>query len=135
MIFQSNIQVDGGFPCPSLTDEEQEECAMPECPYTEWGDWGRCAGEYCGSDSKGNSYRGSRSRARDCIPAVSTRRKCVHFKQHCCKGDESNINRRMMVSSLVVRQLMKRERNAICLNAPTLSISIVNSIVVSTLKS
>lgn len=27
----------------------------------------------------------------------------------------------MMVSSLVVRQLMKRERNAICLNAPTLS--------------
>ena len=63
----SNIQVDGGFPCPSQTDEEEEACDMPECPYTDWGDWTSCRGEFCGAGEVG-----SRTRTRDCIPAVSS---------------------------------------------------------------
>merc|ERR1719373_1552138 len=56
--------VDGGFPCPSQTDEEEEACDMPECPYTDWGDWTSCRGEFCGAGEGG-----SRTRTRDCIPA------------------------------------------------------------------
>ena len=39
---------------------------MPECPYTDWEDWSKCIGEFCGAGQVG-----SRTRTRNCIPAVS----------------------------------------------------------------
>ena len=59
------IQVDGGFDCPSATDEDQETCDMPECTWSDWSDWSECGGADCGQT-------GSMSRTRDCSPPVSS---------------------------------------------------------------
>ena len=56
---------DGQFACPEATDEEEGSCDMPECPYTDWGEWTKCTGEFCGAGQVG-----LRSRTRECIPAV-----------------------------------------------------------------
>ena len=45
-------------------EEEQGTCDMPECQFTEWGEWSVCSGELCGG-------AGINARTRDCIPAVS----------------------------------------------------------------
>ena len=71
------LQDDGQFACREATDEEGEKCDMPECPYTDWGEWSKCTGEFCGAGQVG-----SRTRTRDCIPAVSIceNRYCVVMK-------------------------------------------------------
>merc|ERR1712037_315115 len=53
---------DGSFGCPDPNEEEQGTCDMPECEFTEWGEWSVCSGELCGGP-------GTNSRTRDCIPA------------------------------------------------------------------
>ena len=58
-------QDDGQFACAEATDEEEGACDMPECPYTDWGEWTKCTGEFCGAGQVG-----MRSRTRECIPAV-----------------------------------------------------------------
>ena len=58
------LQDDGSFGCPVPNEEEQGTCDMPECQFTEWGDWGICSGQLCGGT-------GINARTRDCIPAVS----------------------------------------------------------------
>ena len=45
-------------------EEEQGTCDMPECQFTEWGEWSTCSGELC-------EGAGTNTRTRDCIPAVS----------------------------------------------------------------
>ena len=66
------MQDDGQFACAEATDEEEGSCDMPECPYTDWGEWTKCAGEFCGAGEIG-----SRTRNRQCIPAVSMNSTCL----------------------------------------------------------
>ena len=65
-------QDDGSFGCPVANEEEQGTCDMPECQFTEWGDWSVCSGELCGGP-------GTNTRTRDCIPAVSMRGKIKYI--------------------------------------------------------
>ena len=69
-IIGGKLQDDSQFGCAEATDEEEASCDMPECPYTDWGDWTKCIGEFCGAGQVG-----SKTRTRTCIPAVSMRKR------------------------------------------------------------
>jgi len=78
--------VDGGFDCPSATDDDQETCDMPQCTWSDWSDWSECGGADCGQT-------GSMSRTRDCSPPADAGYTCPEpnqEEQESCDMPECN---------------------------------------------